>query len=54
MLHLRDAGVPVYYGDDAVGTAQFTAVEVITKVIEIEERTLRAWWQKRVDFLGDI
>jgi|GEM_PF-2971850 hypothetical protein len=54
MLHLRDAGVPIYYGDDAVGTAQFTAVEVITKVIEIEERTLRAWWQKRVDFLGDI
>jgi hypothetical protein len=54
MLQLRDAGVPVYYGDDTIGTAQFTAVEVITKIIEIEERTLRELWQKRVDFLGDI
>lgn len=54
MLYLRDAGVPVYYGDDALGTAPFTAVEVLTKVMEIEERTLRSWWQKRSDFLGDI
>lgn len=54
MLHLRDAGIPVYYGDDALGTAPFTAVEVLTKVMEIEERTLRYWWQNRAQVLGDI
>lgn len=54
MLHLKDAGIPVYYGDDALGTAPFTAVEVLTKVMEIEERTLRYWWQKREQILGII
>jgi hypothetical protein len=51
---LKLAGIRVYEGDDSNGAAAFTGVEAVTKVIEIEERTLRKWWQGRSKEAWDI
>ncbi len=51
---LKLAGIPVYEGDDSNGKAAFTGVQAVTKVIEIEERTLRKWWQSRSKEAWDI
>lgn len=44
---LKLAGITVYEGDGSNGRADFTGVQVVFKVIEREERTLRKWWQDR-------
>lgn len=51
---LKLAGIPVYEGDGSNGKAEFTGVEVITKVLEIEETTLHKWLQKRDKKVWDI
>lgn len=44
---LKLAGIPVYEGDGSNGKAPFTGVEVIAKVIAMDQRTFRKWWQDR-------
>lgn len=51
---LKLAGIPVYEGDGSNGKAPFTGVQVINKVLEIEERTLHKWWQNREKEAWDI
>lgn len=51
---LKLAGIAVYESDGSNGKAPFTGVEVLTKVLAIEERTLRKWWQDRDKKVRDI
>lgn len=51
---LRTAKIPVYHGDQTSADAQFYGVDAVAAAIGTDERTLRGWWQKRAELLGDI
>jgi hypothetical protein len=52
---LKLANIPAYYGESSNGQAKFTGVQIVRKIIPLEERTLREWWQSRPKTdLGDM
>jgi hypothetical protein len=52
---LKLANIPAYYGESSNGRAKFTGVQIVRKIIPLEERTLREWWQSRPKTdLGDM
>ena len=52
---LKLAHIPAYYGESSNGQAKFTGVQIVRKIIPLEERTLREWWQSRPKTdLGDM
>jgi hypothetical protein len=46
---LKEAGVPVYYGDDSLAEAEFYATRAVASVLGVKERTVKKWWQERGD-----
>jgi hypothetical protein len=54
---LRDlglAGVPVYHGDGQTTDADFYAIDAVAIVLGNKARTIKAWWQDRTKFPGDM
>ena len=54
---LRDlglAGVPVYHGDGQNTDADFYAIDAVAIALGNKARTIKAWWQDRTKFPGDM
>ncbi len=51
---LGSVGVPVYHGDGQNTDADFYAIDAVAIVLGNKARTIKAWWQDRTKFPGDM
>jgi hypothetical protein len=51
---LRSVGIPVYHGDGQNTDADFYGIDAVAIALGNKTRTIKAWWQERTKFPGDM